>query len=141
MRVWLLLLFASAPVLADDLRSAEIDAVLAAPEPSSGAPGLVPVPDFTGDWRSRRWLTGDWGGARTRWAEHGVMFALNWYQVAQGVVDGGIDETWGYVTNLDLDIRLDLAKMEVLPGALITFRELGRIPFLTFIRPQAVRTE
>jgi len=26
-------------------------------------------------------------------------------------------------------------------GALITFRELGRVPFLTFIRPQAVRTD
>jgi len=26
-------------------------------------------------------------------------------------------------------------------GALLTFRELGRVPFLTFVRPQAVSTE
>src|SRR5690349_22524715 len=37
---------------------------------------LFPVPDFGGNLWSRSYLTGDWGGLRTRLANNGVQFEL-----------------------------------------------------------------
>jgi porin len=94
--------------------------------PEEAAKGTLPVPDYSGDWATRRFLTGDWGGIREEWAKHGVTFGLRWLQVGQGVVDGGVDERWDYVTNLDYTITLDLMRMGLLPGAVISFRGQSR---------------
>jgi len=88
--------------------------------------GILPVPDYSGDLRTRPALTGDWGGLRQQWADKGAMFRFNWYQVVQGVVDGGIDESTAYVTNLDLYADFDLDRMGLLPGALVAFRAQSR---------------
>jgi porin len=88
--------------------------------------GILPVPDYSGDLRTRPALTGDWGGLRKQWADKGATFRFDWYQAMQGVVDGGIDEGWAYGINLDLYANLDLDRMGVLPGALVVFRAQSR---------------
>ncbi len=96
---------------------------------SSGAhqsEGILPVPDYSGDLRTRPALTGDWGGLRQQWAEKGVTFRFNWYQAVQGIVDGGSDNRWAYGTNLDLYADLDLDRMGVIPGGLVAFRAQSR---------------
>ena len=42
--------------------------------------GLLPVPDYGGDIWGRDYLTGDWGGTRTDWANKGVQFGLEYLQ-------------------------------------------------------------
>ncbi len=88
--------------------------------------GILPVPDYSGDLRTRPALSGDWGGLRQQWADKGAIFRFNWYQAYQGVVDGGINERWEYGTNLDLFADLDLDRMGILPGALVAFRAQSR---------------
>ena len=88
--------------------------------------GILPVPDYTGDLRTRSALTGDWGGLRQQWADKGATFRFDWYQAAQGVVDGGVDQRWAYGTNLDLYADLDMDRMGILPGALVAFRAQSR---------------
>ena len=56
----------------------------------------------------------------------GIIFDLNWLQIGQGVVSGGVDKRWAYATNLDYNLSLDLARMNIMPGALITFRGQSR---------------
>ena len=65
--------------------------------PEAAAEGLLPVPDYSGGWTKRPFLSGDWGGRRQDWANKGVTFDFEWFQVAQGVLSGGLDErarTW-----------------------------------------------
>jgi porin len=90
------------------------------------AQGLLPVPDYSGDLWTRTHLTGDWGGVRQDWAEKGIIFEIDWYQAYQGVVDGGIREDAEYSTNLDYHLKLDLMRMGLVPGALITVRGQSR---------------
>lgn len=88
--------------------------------------GILPVPNYSGDWKTRPFLSGDWDGLRTKWANKGLTFDFGWYQVGQGIVDGGRNERWAYTTNLDLHAKLDLMRMDVLPGALVSFRAQSR---------------
>lgn len=88
--------------------------------------GMLPLPEYDGGWASRRYLAGDLGGLRTAWADKGILFSLEWFQAAQGVVSGGTRERWTYGTNLDYDLQFDLMRMGVLPGALVTVRGQSR---------------
>src|SRR5262245_4583889 len=94
--------------------------------PPAVATGLLPVPDYTGDLWHRSRLTGDWGGTRTDLANKGVQFDVDWTQYLQGVVDGGRDRTTQYGGHLDYLLHLDLMRMGVLPGALLTVRAESR---------------
>ncbi len=91
-----------------------------------GTQGMLPLPRYSGDWASRRFLAGDLGGFRSRLAEKGVFFSLQWFQAGQGVVSGGLGERGAYATNLDYDLQIDLMRMGVLPGALLTVRAQSR---------------
>jgi porin len=93
---------------------------------ASAPEGLLPVPDYAGDFWKRPYLTGDWGGLRQDWADRGVTIGLDWYQAYQGIVDGGISEEWEYSTNLDYRLNLDLMRMGLVPGALVTVRGQSR---------------
>jgi len=84
--------------------------------------GLLPVPEYAGEWRTRPALSGDWGGTRQDWAERGLTIDVDWLQVGQGVVSGGLDTGWAYASNLDWYATLDLDRMDVAPGALVSFR-------------------
>jgi porin len=90
------------------------------------APGVTPAIDYSGDWSTRPALSGDWGGLRQRLADRGLTFEVEWFQAGQGVVDGGIEERGTYVTNLDYYLKLDLMRMGLLPGALISARGQSR---------------
>src|SRR5262245_37671570 len=91
-----------------------------------GTQGLLPVPDYGGDIWSRSHLTGDWGGARTDLANHGVQIDVDFTQYLQGVVDGGIERTTRYGGHLDYLIHVDLMRMGLIPGGLVTLRAESR---------------
>jgi porin len=84
--------------------------------------GLLPVPNYGGDLWNRPYLSGDWGGVRTDLANKGVQVDVDWTQYLQGVVDGGRDRTTRYGGHLDYLIRLDLMRMGLVPGGLVTIR-------------------
>jgi porin len=98
------------------------DAALAQEE----AQGLLPVPDYGGDLWNRSRLTGDWGGRRTDLANKGVQVEVDWTQYVQGVVDGGVDRSTRYGGHLDYLVRLDLMRMGLIPGGLVTVRAESR---------------
>ena len=89
------------------------------PEPLQS---LIPtLPDYTGDIRSRSYLTGDWGGARTELAENGIIFSLDLTQVFQGTVTGGRDQNsaFRYSGSVDYTLKLDTARMGLWPAGLL----------------------
>jgi porin len=98
-----------------------------APPPPAADAGILPIPDYTGDLRRRRFLTGDWGGARAGLADNGVQLDLNLTQVLQSVVDGGRDTDTRFGGTLDYNLTLDLQRMGVMPGALVKFRAETRL--------------
>src|SRR6185436_3699081 len=54
---------------------------------STPAPtGLLPIPDYSADFWTRSFLTGDWGGVRTDLANKGIQIGVEWNQFVQGVV-------------------------------------------------------
>ncbi|MFM9957534.1 MAG: carbohydrate porin [Phycisphaerales bacterium] len=82
--------------------------------------GLLPIPDYAGEFWERRYLTGDWGGARTDLAQRGITLDLTFTQVAQSIVSGGQDTGARYGGKLDTVLNFDLDRMGALPGALVT---------------------
>ncbi len=88
--------------------------------------GLIPIPDYTGDIWTRPRLLGDLGGTRTDWANKGIQFDINFTQVMQSVVDGGLDRGTRYGGTLDYNAVFDLHRMGVMPGAIVKFRAESR---------------
>jgi porin len=93
---------------------------LRAEEPAT--PGLLPIPDYSGNFWDRSYLLGDLGGARTALADKGVQFDVDWDQYLQSVVSGGRDTGTDYGGHLDYLVHLDLMKMGLVPGGLVTIR-------------------
>jgi porin len=93
------------------------------PEPPKG---LLPVPNYGGGLWDRSYLSGNWGGARTDLANKGMQLDVDWTQYLQGVVDGGRERTSGYGGHLDYLLHLDLARMGLVPGGLVTIRGESR---------------
>jgi porin len=125
-----------------------------APASKSEMQSIVPkLPDYSGDFWSRSYLTGDWGGERTRLAEHGISFKLDVTQVFQGNARGGksTNSAWTYSGSADLFIEFDTARMGLWPGGQFTLHgetqfgevldEVGSINPVNFdaIRPGAMR--
>jgi porin len=103
--------------------------IVAVPGPATAqdpAPGVTPAPDYAGGWATRPALSGDWGGLRQRLADGGLTFEVEWFQVGQDLADGGLEERGTYVSNLDYSLKLDLMRMGLLPGALISLRGQSR---------------
>ncbi len=95
-----------------------------APEAAKPAamPSLIPtLPDYTGDLAHRKYLTGDWGGARTELAEKGLLFDLDLTQLLQGNAHGGRDtnNAFRYSGSADYYFKLDTARMGLWPGGLL----------------------
>ena len=77
-------------------------------------------------------LTGDWGGARTRWEESGLSLELRAVYTLQGVVAGGIDGTplealssedeLGNTGSLDFVVGLDTGKAGLWSGGSFSLR-------------------
>lgn len=96
------------------------------PDASRADQGILPVPDYSGEIGARAKLTGDWGGVRQNWADRGVTIAFDWYQAYQDIIDGGFEEGSANSTNLDYRLTLDLMRMGLVPGALVTVRGQSR---------------
>lgn len=88
--------------------------------------GLLPIPDYAGDLLHRSHLTGDWGGWRTKLAEKGVQLDVDFTHIVQGITEGGVERRTDYGGHVDYLAHVDLMRMGVLPGALITFRAESR---------------
>ncbi|KPK57674.1 MAG: hypothetical protein AMS21_11200 [Gemmatimonas sp. SG8_38_2] len=90
--------------------------------------GIVPIPDYSGDIWSRSYLSGDWREERNHLADLGVQFDFQFVQFAQSTVGGGFDadtET-RWLGRFTYKLRLDLMRMGILPGALISVRAESR---------------
>lgn len=94
----------------------------AAAEQPAMASLLQHPPDYSGDWRTRKYLTGDWGGSRSELARHGVFFDVDLTQWVQGNARGGKDtnSAFRYSGSADYTLRLDTARMGLWPGGLLT---------------------
>lgn len=88
--------------------------------------GLLPVPEYAGDFLSRAKWTGDWGGLRQEWASKGIFLDLDGYLVLQDVADGGSQEGAETAANLDYRMTLDLMRMQLVPGAMVYVRGQSR---------------
>lgn len=95
-------------------------------EAAAAQTGILPIPDYSGEFTSRSYLTGDWGGARTDLANKGLQFDLDSVSWADGFVDGGRRDDTRFGGNLTFDLKWDLMRAGILPGALITMRAESR---------------
>lgn len=93
---------------------------------SSASRGILPIPDYSGDFASRTTLTGDWGGRRSELAQQGFTLELSFTQVAQDVADGGDETGIRYGGKIEALINLDLDRMGAVPGGLVTIRTESR---------------
>jgi len=108
-------------------------AILLAPAPDALADatpakssGILPLPDYSGDFWSRSYLWGDWGGKRSEWAMKGFTFDIDYYQYFQAVTDGGTDRDSKYGGTIDYNINLDFDRMGLIPGGLLQMRAVSR---------------
>ncbi len=92
----------------------------------SAPEGILPIPSYPGAVFERTHLLGDFNGGRTSLAQRGVQFDMDLTQHLQGVVSGGRDVATRYGGSLDYLLQLDLQRMGVLPGALVTARGESR---------------
>lgn len=94
-------------------------------EPTSqpaAAMSLIPtLPEYGGDLWHRSYLTGDWGGARTALAEHGILLDLDVTQYLQNNAHGGKSTNGAteYGGMVDYRLRLDTDRAKLWPGGLI----------------------
>ncbi len=94
-------------------------------EKAAAMPSLIEkLPDYSGDLATRSYLTGDWGGTRTKLAEQGVLLDLGLTQIFQGNAHGGKNtkDAAEYEGSVDLTLRFDTARMGLWPGGLLTLR-------------------
>jgi porin len=108
------------------------------PPPDKSAPTsqdatIYPVPNYGGDFWSRSYLTGDWGGLRSKLADHGVQFDFNVTQIFQGVASGGTNRTGRYSGSTDMVLKLDSHKLGLWPGGFL-FVE-AQVPFGNTVIP------
>lgn len=78
------------------------------------------MPNFGGPLCERAFLTGDWCGYRTCLAENGIMFNGNVTQFYQGVVHGGLNETFKYGGHADYFLNMDMGKLMDMKGLFVT---------------------
>jgi porin len=94
------------------------------------AQGIVPIPDYTSgnasSWRLREYATGDWGGSRSTLAEQGLTLDLRSYHLTQSILEGPRDGEEALGGRLQLTGNLDLDRMGLVRGGLLTFRAESR---------------
>lgn len=80
---------------------------------------IWPRQDYTGDFLERRYLTGDWGGWRTKLADRGITLNVDLLQEYFGVVDGGRDENDAYGGSADYELHVDTQRLGLWPGGFL----------------------
>jgi hypothetical protein len=94
-----------------------------APEPH----GIVPIPDYDADLRTREHLLGDPWKGRSWLAEKGLTLEIDYTQVLQSIVHGGLDERTKYGGSVDYFANLDLDRAGLIPGGLVRMRAAGGV--------------
>jgi porin len=94
---------------------------------------IYPVPNYGGDFWSRSYLTGDWGGLRSKLADRGVQFDFNVTQIYQGVASGGTNRTGRYSGSTDMVLKLDSQKLGLWPGGSLLVE--AQVPFGNTVNP------
>ena len=91
-------------------------------QPAATPSIIQKMPDYTGDLAHRKYLAGDWGGARTEMANKGIFLDLDVTQPLQGNAHGGRDtnNAFRYSGSTDYSLKLDTARMGLWPGGLLT---------------------
>jgi porin len=84
--------------------------------------GLLPIPDYSGDFSSRQRLLGDWNDHRSALAASGLTLDWTVTQFGANSVDGGRDTGWSYGGKSEALLTLDLDRIAVVRGALVTLR-------------------
>ncbi|MGR8918039.1 MAG: carbohydrate porin [Gammaproteobacteria bacterium] len=95
------------------------DEQAAAPEQPAG---ILPIPAYDGGFSTRPYITGDWGGKRTEWANKGIQFDVDWVHWIDSVVDGGISNDAEFGGNFTYNLKIDLMRAGILPGAILQVR-------------------
>ena len=70
-------------------------------------PDPPPEPDF---WHQET-MTGDWGGARSRWKEKGIELEFKYVGIFQSIASGGTDDKSSLTNKLETTWKFDLAKV------------------------------
>lgn len=112
----------SASAGATDTQSSPPEAASVPPKPK----GILPLPDYSGDFFKRAYLLGDFGGKRSEWAKKGITFNIDYYQYFQSVVDGGVETSSHYGGVIDFNLAIDFDRMGVIPGGLLQMRAVSR---------------
>ncbi|MCF7673866.1 MAG: carbohydrate porin [Akkermansiaceae bacterium] len=95
-------------------------------EAAQKSSGILPLPDYSGDFLERAYVLGDFGGKRTEWAEKGLTFDISYNQYFQSVVDGGLDTGSEYGGTIDYNVNVDFDRMGLIPGGLLQMRAVSR---------------
>jgi len=86
-------------------------------------PGILPIPGYVGDVGVRDYLTGDWDGKRTELASNnGFQWDIDTVTWADWMAAGGANDDVEFGGNLTYNLKWDLMRADILPGALIDFR-------------------
>ncbi len=94
---------------------------------------IYPAPNYGGHFWLRSYVTGDWGGRRSKLADRGVQFDSNLTQIYQGVASGGTNRTGRYSGSLDMVLKLDFHKLGLWPGGFM-FAE-AQVPYGNTVNP------
>ncbi len=84
--------------------------------------GILPLPDYSGDFSKRAYLLGDLGGKRSEWARKGATFDIGYYPYFQSVVDGGLETGSENGGTVQVGLTIDFDRMGVIPGGLLQVR-------------------
>jgi len=103
-----------------------IDKQVSKPVASSKPSGILPLPDYSGDFSKRAYLMGDLGGKRSEWAERGVTFNVDSYHYVQSITDGGVETDTEGGAVIDMNVAVDFDRMGVIPGGLLQVQLVSR---------------
>ena len=87
------------------------------PEPQYMKPYLLPIipivtlANASASWLDGDYLTGDWNGKRTEWADSGVSFFGYYNAIGAANVSGGIEHDSSYAGDLFIGAKFDLEKL------------------------------
>lgn len=89
--------------------------------------GILPIPGYGGELASRGYLTGDWNGKRTELAsQYGLQLDIDSVTWTDTALDGGTTSGTELGGNLTYNMKWDLMRAGILPGALLQLRAESR---------------
>ncbi|HKF64596.1 MAG TPA: carbohydrate porin [Dongiaceae bacterium] len=75
--------------------------------------------DFFSDWLQQPYITGDWGGVRTKLEKEGISLRAHYISETAGNPTGGLQQATQYAQQIDFGADIDLEKLAKLRGGQI----------------------